>query len=204
MLQPLLRRSGGHLAARAARRGYATASSKARLNLPTDYGKTPLLYHSSKAALAMPGLSDAAKNGDTTRINYYTAVNQAMAHALKTDPRVIVFGEDVAFGGVFRCTMGLQTEYGDDRVFNTPLSEQGIVAFAIGASLEGMRPVAEIQFADYVFPAFDQIVNEAAKIRYRYGSNGVEGEMMNVSGLVLRMPTGGVSDTSEGDVACVD
>ena len=140
----------------------------------------------------MPGLSDAAKNGDTTRINYYTAVNQAMAHALKTDPRVIVFGEDVAFGGVFRCTMGLQTEYGDDRVFNTPLSEQGIVAFAIGASLEGMRPVAEIQFADYVFPAFDQIVNEAAKIRYRYGSNGADGEMMNVSGLVLRMPTGGV------------
>lgn len=171
------------------RRSYATHPPKARLNLPTDYGKTPLLHHTSKSALAMRGLPSEAKNGTTTRINLYQAINQAMAHALRTDQRVLVFGEDVAFGGVFRASMGLQQEFGDDRVFNTPLSEQGLVGFAIGAALEGLRPIAEIQFADYVFPAFDQIVNEAAKIRYRYGENSDE---MNVGGMVIRMPTGGV------------
>ena len=112
-----------------------------------------------------------------------------MATALRDDPRVMLFGEDVAFGGVFRCSMNLATEFGDDRVFNTPLSEQGIVGFAVGAALEGMRPIAEIQFADYVYPAFDQIVNEAAKIRYRYGTNADE---HNCAGLVIRMPSGGV------------
>jgi 2-oxoisovalerate dehydrogenase E1 component beta subunit len=85
--------------------------------------------------------------------------------------------------------MNLQTEFGDDRVFNTPLSEQGIVGFAIGAALEGMKPLAEIQFADYVYPAFDQIVNEAAKIRYRYGDNA---DVYNCGGMVIRMPTGAV------------
>ena len=85
--------------------------------------------------------------------------------------------------------MNLQSEFGDDRVFNTPLSEQGLVGFAIGAALEGMKPLAEIQFADYVFPAFDQIVNEGAKIRYRYGENA---DVHNCGGLVIRMPTGAV------------
>lgn len=99
----------------------------------------------------------------------------------------MLFGEDVAFGGVFRCSMDLQTEFGADRVFNTPLTEQGIAGFAIGAAAEGMKPVAEIQFADYVFPAFDQIVNEAAKFRYREGGTGI-----NVGGLVIRMPCGAV------------
>lgn len=83
--------------------------------------------------------------------------------------------------------MDLQTEFGSDRVFNTPLTEQGIAGFAIGAAAEGMKPVAEIQFADYVFPAFDQIVNEAAKFRYREGGTG-----NNVGGLVIRMPCGAV------------
>jgi 2-oxoisovalerate dehydrogenase E1 component beta subunit len=99
----------------------------------------------------------------------------------------MLFGEDVAFGGVFRCSMDLQTEFGSERVFNTPLTEQGIAGFAIGAAAEGMKPVAEIQFADYVFPAFDQIVNEAAKFRYREGGTGI-----NVGGLVIRMPCGAV------------
>ena len=85
--------------------------------------------------------------------------------------------------------MNLATEFGDSRVFNTPLSEQGIVGFAIGAAMEGMRPVAEIQFADYVYPAFDQLVNEAAKCRYRAGTNAGE---QGCGGLVVRMPTGGV------------
>ena len=83
--------------------------------------------------------------------------------------------------------MNLATEFGSERVFNTPLSEQGIVGFAIGAAAQGMRPVAEIQFADYVYPAFDQLVNEAAKWRFREGATGG-----NVGGLVVRMPCGGV------------
>jgi 2-oxoisovalerate dehydrogenase E1 component beta subunit len=191
MLRPALRycaRSWGNTSPTSSRT-YASHAAKARLNLPTDYGKTPLLYHTSKAALANPELSEEARNGGTNRINLFTSINQAMAHALRTDPKVILFGEDVAFGGVFRCSMNLQSEFGDDRVFNTPLSEQGLVGFAIGAVLEGMKPLAEIQFADYVYPAFDQIVNEAAKIRYRYGDNADE---HNCGGLVIRMPTGGV------------
>lgn len=79
--------------------------------------------------------------------------------------------------------MNLATEYGSHRVFNTPLTEQGIVGFAIGAASMGMKAVAEVQFADYVYPAFDQIVNEAAKFRYREGATGA-----NVGGLVIRMP----------------
>jgi 2-oxoisovalerate dehydrogenase E1 component beta subunit len=108
-------------------------------------------------------------------------------HAMKTDETVLLFGEDVAFGGVFRCSKGLTDEFGSARVFNTPLSEQGIVGFAIGCAAEGMKPVAEIQFADYVFPAFDQIVNEAAKFRFREGGTGG-----HCGGLVIRMPTGAV------------
>lgn len=83
--------------------------------------------------------------------------------------------------------MNLSTEFGSERVFNTPLSEQGIVGFAIGCAAQGMKPVAEIQFADYVYPAFDQLVNEAAKYRYREAATGG-----NVGGLVVRMPTGSV------------
>ena len=190
MLQRIPRCLSSNAQNLARRRTYATAaSSKARLNIPTDYSKTPLLHHTSKSALANKELPDVAKNGTTSRLNLFQAVNSAMSTALRDDPRVLLFGEDVAFGGVFRCSMNLATEFGDDRVFNTPLSEQGIVGFAVGAALEGMRPIAEIQFADYVYPAFDQIVNEAAKIRYRYGTNADE---HNCAGMVVRMPCGGV------------
>ena len=120
-------------------------------------------------------------------MNLFQSVNDALKIALRTSSQVLCFGEDVAFGGVFRCTMNLQAEFGRDRVFNTPLTEQGIVGTAIGAAAEGMKPVVEIQFADYVFPAFDQIVNEASKFRYREGATGG-----NVGGLVIRMPSGGV------------
>lgn len=120
-------------------------------------------------------------------MNLYQAINAALRTALVKSNKVMLFGEDVAFGGVFRCSMDLQTEFGSERVFNTPLTEQGIVGFAIGAAAEGMKPVAEIQFADYVFPAFDQIVNEAAKFRYREGATGG-----NVGGMVVRMPCGAV------------
>jgi len=83
--------------------------------------------------------------------------------SLKKDPSCVLLGEDVKFGGVFRCSIGLLDKYGNDRVFNTPLSEQGVAGFGIGLACAGATTIAEIQFADYIFPAFDQIVNEAAK-----------------------------------------
>jgi len=105
---------------------------------------------------------------------------------LESDPTAVIFGEDVAFGGVFRCSVGLQDKYGADRVFNTPLSEQGIVGFGIGMATTGATAIAEIQFADYIFPAFDQIVNEAAKYRYRSGGQ------FECGGLTIRTPCGAV------------
>lgn len=164
---------------------HSSAVAGARLNGSVEYDTTPLLNHTSKAALANPELPEDVRKGQTKRINLYQGVNEALRHALQTDERVLVFGEDVQFGGVFRATMNLAADFGTERVFNTPLSEQGLVGFAIGAASEGMRPVAEIQFADYVFPAFDQIVNEAAKYRYMSGGNGV-----HCGGLTIRMPTG--------------
>ncbi|KAI5923528.1 2-oxoisovalerate dehydrogenase beta subunit [Camillea tinctor] len=169
------------------RRAYSTHPPNARLNLPTDYSTTSLLAHSSQVALGNSELSPEVKNGTTKRMNLFQAVNDALSTALTEDENVLVFGEDVSFGGVFRCTMKLAENFGGDRVFNTPLTEQGIVGFAIGLAAEGMRPVAEIQFADYVYPAFDQLVNEAAKYRYREGSTG-----RSAGGLTVRMPCGGV------------
>jgi 2-oxoisovalerate dehydrogenase E1 component beta subunit len=102
--------------------------------------------------------------------NIIQAVNDALRLEMRRDPRVVVFGEDVGkFGGVFRATSGLLDEFGGDRVFDTPLSEGGIIGTAIGMALYGLRPVPEIQFADFIFPGFDQIVNELAKFRYRSG-----------------------------------
>jgi len=88
-------------------------------------------------------------------MNLCSAIADTLDIALKTDPTSVVFGEDVKFGGVFRCTMGLNEKYGTDRVFNTPLSEQGIAGFAIGLATSGANAIAEMQFADYIFPAFD-------------------------------------------------
>ncbi|KAK4531196.1 hypothetical protein CCYA_CCYA07G2053 [Cyanidiococcus yangmingshanensis] len=120
------------------------------------------------------------------RMNLFTAINSALSCALEEDPKVLVFGEDVAFGGVFRCTSKLQQRFGRTRVFNTPLSEQGIAGFAAGLAAMGCRPVAEIQFADYMYPAFDQVVNEIAKYRYRSGGQ------FNCGGVVIRAPCGAV------------
>lgn len=169
------------------RRAYSTYPPKAKLNLPIDYASTPLLAHTSQAALHNSELPPSVREGTTKRMNLFQAVNDALSTALAEDENVLLFGEDVAFGGVFRCSMRLAETYGGDRVFNTPLSEQGIMGFAIGCAAEGMRPVAEIQFADYVFPAFDQMVNEAAKFRYRDGACG-----RHVGGLTVRMPCGAV------------
>jgi len=122
------------------------------------------------------------------RVNLVAAVNGALAGLLEEFEHAIVFGEDVAFGGVFRCTNELLSRFGPDRVFNTPLSEQGIVGFGIGyaAMGPGHLALAEIQFADYIYPAYDQLVNEAAKFRYRSG--GVE----SCGGLLVRTPCGAV------------
>ncbi|KAJ3145524.1 hypothetical protein HDU89_007020 [Geranomyces variabilis] len=124
----------------------------------------------------------AFASSSTKKMNLFQAVNEAMDVALATDDKAVVFGEDVGFGGVFRCTMGLQEKYGASRVFNTPLTEQGLVGFGIGMAAVGHTAIAEIQFADYVFPAFDQIVNEAAKYRYRSGNQ------FDCGGLTIRMP----------------
>lgn len=156
----------------------------ARLNKPIEYNKSAILHQSQNSARTAFGLS---RDAPVDWQNLHGAINTSLHHALKTDESVLLFGEDVAFGGVFRCSKGLLDEFGTSRVFNTPLSEQGIVGFAIGCAVEGMKPVAEIQFADYVFPAFDQLVNEAAKCRYREGDTGG-----NCGGLVVRMPCGAV------------
>lgn len=113
------------------------------------------------------------------------AIRDAMDVMMARDERVVVFGEDVGyFGGVFRCTAGLQQKYGKTRCFDAPISEAGIVGTAIGMASYGLLPCVEIQFADYMYPAYDQIVSEAARLRYR--SNGEF-----TCPMVIRMPTGG-------------
>ena len=103
-------------------------------------------------------------------MNIVQAVNDALREEMTADDRTVVFGEDVGkVGGVFRTTAGLQETFGVDRVVDTPLSEGSILGCAVGMALYGMRPIAEIQFADFIFPGFDQIVNEMAKYRYRTG-----------------------------------
>lgn len=166
---------------------YSTHPPNARLNVPVDYSSTPILAHTTKTALENSELAPEIRNGSTKRMNLFQSINDALSLALASDDSVLLFGEDVAFGGVFRCSMNLAQNFGTERVFNTPLSEQGIVGFAIGAAAEGMKAVAEIQFADYVYPAFDQLVNEAAKFRYRDGT-----EKRGLGGLTVRMPCGAV------------
>lgn len=113
------------------------------------------------------------------------AINSAMDVMLTRDPDVLVFGEDVGyFGGVFRCTAGLQAKHGLTRVFDTPIAEGGIVATAVGMGAYGLRPVIEIQFADYILPAFDQLVSEASRLRYRSGGG-------YTAPLTVRSPCGG-------------
>ena len=119
------------------------------------------------------------------QMNMVQAINDALRFEMKRDDRVVVLGEDVGkLGGVFRVTQGLYDEFGDSRVIDTPLSEGGIIGTAIGMAIYGMVPVPEIQFADFIFPAYDQIVSELAKYRYRSG-----GEYS--AKMVVRTPVGG-------------
>ena len=118
-------------------------------------------------------------------VNIIQAVNDALRIEMRRDPRVLVLGEDVGkFGGVFRATAGLYEEFGPDRVIDTPLAEAGIIGAAIGMAMYGLRPVPEIQFSDFIFPAFDQIVSELAKLRYRSGGQ-------YTAPIVIRTPVGG-------------
>ncbi len=118
-------------------------------------------------------------------MNIIEAVRSALQTQMRLDPRVVVLGEDIGkFGGVFRATSGLFDEFGADRVIDTPLAEAGIIGTAIGMALYGLRPVPEIQFGDFIFPAFDQIVNELAKFRYRSGGQ-------YTCPVVIRTPVGG-------------
>lgn len=113
------------------------------------------------------------------------AIRDGLDVTMGRDERVVVYGEDVGyFGGVFRCTAGLQAKYGKARCFDAPINEAGIVGTAIGMAAYGLRPCVEIQFADYVYPAYDQIVSEAARLRYRSAGDFT-------CPIVIRMPTGG-------------
>jgi pyruvate dehydrogenase E1 component beta subunit len=118
-------------------------------------------------------------------ITLIKAVNEGLRTAMQKDPTVLCFGEDVGpKGGVFLATENLTSEFGESRCFDTPLSEDGIVGSAIGMAMNGLRPVAEIQFQDFIYPAFDQIVSEAAKMRYRSGGQ-------YTVPMVIRTPYGG-------------
>lgn len=119
------------------------------------------------------------------QMNMIEAIRSALDVVMQRDENVVVFGEDVGyFGGVFRCTDGLQRKYGEHRVIDAPIAEGGIIGTAIGMGVNGLRPVAEIQFADYIYPGFDQIVSELARLRHRSGGDFF-------SPVTVRTPCGG-------------
>ena len=118
-------------------------------------------------------------------LSYLEAIREALFEEMRRDPKVFVLGEDVGvYGGAFGITQGLYDEFGESRVIDTPISESAIIGVSIGASLRGYRPVAEMQFADFISCGFDQIVNQAATLRYRYGGRA------SVP-IVIRAPSGG-------------
>ena len=123
--------------------------------------------------------------GSHTIMSMVQAIRSALDVMLARDPDVVTFGQDIGyFGGVFRCTEGLQRRHGTHRVFDTPISESGIVGVAVGMGAYGLRPVAEIQFADYVYPAYDQLASEAARLRHRSAGDFS-------APITVRMPCGG-------------
>ena len=119
------------------------------------------------------------------QMNMIEAIRSGLDVLMDRDPSVVLIGEDVGyFGGVFRCTDGLQRKFGEHRVLDAPIAEGGIIGASIGMGLNGLRPVAEIQFADYIYPGFDQVVSELARIRYRSGGDFF-------SPVTIRTPCGG-------------
>src|ERR1700691_4706744 len=143
-----------------------------------------------RKARTRPSMTGSARRpaGSTESVanmNMIQALNSAMDIMLERDPSVVLMGEDIGyFGGVFRATEGLQRKYGEHRVLDTPIAEGGIIAAAIGMGVNGLKPVAEIQFADYIYPGFDQVVSELARLRYRSA-----GEF--AAPVTIRTPCGG-------------
>ena len=138
--------------------------------------------------MAAPTIGTRGADAQTSGVRTVTmakALNQGLRAAMEADPKVIVMGEDVGkLGGVFRITDGLQKDFGEQRVLDTPLAESGIVGTAVGLAIRGFRPVCEIQFDGFIFPAFDQIVSQVAKVHYRS-----QGKVKMP--LVIRVPFGG-------------
>jgi len=158
-------------------------SSVAALERHNDFNRKP---PKTGAFESSPSEPDIGSLHPKTRINLVTTINQTLSHILENDASSILFGQDIAFGGVFRCTINLQSKFGRERVFNTPLNENGIVGMAVGYASTESLAIAEIQFADYVFPAFDQIKNEASMFRYQSGNQ------WNCGNMIVRMPYGAV------------
>jgi pyruvate dehydrogenase E1 component beta subunit len=135
--------------------------------------------------MAAPVMNKSEESKKTQTITLGKSLNMGLRAAMEADPKVIVMGEDVGkLGGVFRITDGLQKDFGEQRVLDTPLAESGIIGTAVGLAIRGFRPVCEIQFDGFIFPAFDQIVSQVAKLRYR--SQG----KINLP-IVIRVPFGG-------------
>ncbi len=127
----------------------------------------------------------ATDSGEVREMNMIEAINSALDIMLERDDNVTLLGEDIGyFGGVFRCTAGLQEKYGKTRVFDTPISECGIIGVAVGMGAYGLRPVPEIQFADYIYPGLDQLISEAARLRYRSAAEFI-------APMTVRSPFGG-------------
>ncbi|KAJ1724722.1 hypothetical protein LPJ61_005706 [Coemansia biformis] len=180
-------RRAGRVCGRASYSAAVESSVEPIRGLELGVGHSKLLLRSVAAVRSNSELQAVGvAEGETSKMNMCQAINDALRLAMSSDSSAVVFGEDVAFGGVFRCSVGLADEFGTERIFNTPLTEQGIAGFAIGLASMGHTAVAEIQFADYILPAFDQISNEAAKYRYRSGNE------FNVGGMTIRAPCAAV------------
>jgi pyruvate dehydrogenase E1 component beta subunit len=155
---------------------------------PSPSESTPVMSTETRTDAPRAAAQPAAGPGPRPPegpITLLQALNLALHEEMSRDPRVVCLGEDIGRnGGVFRTTEGLQARFGEDRVIDTPLAESGIIGTAVGMALYGLRPVPEIQFSDFIFPAFDQIVSEMAKMRYRSG-----GEF--TCPVVVRTPYGG-------------
>src|SRR5881394_943240 len=167
---------------RSARRRCSRTSTK---TCPSTCAANDKNWESEMLTETKPKLMQAESTAKTTPMTMIQALRSAMDVMLERDQNVVVYGQDVGyFGGVFRCTEGLQAKYGRSRVFDAPISEGGIVGAAVGMAAYGLRPVVEIQFADYFYPASDQIVSEAARLRYRSAGDFT-------CPMVIRMPCGG-------------
>src|SRR5690554_1215590 len=148
-----------------ARRARSAHRLRQRVRDPALGSRTP-----EEPVLGLPHL--VRRGRKMTLLTLSSAINSGLRRALADDPKVVLLGEDIGkLGGVFRVTDGLQKEFGEDRVMDTPLAEAGIMGTAVGLAFRGYRPVVEIQFDGFIYPAFDQIVAQVAKLHYRTGGN---------------------------------